>query len=161
SELSEEIGLEQKLYPLLMLLEKKGCINILENQSKKTIKVVSTDLWYDVVIRGQLKEGGNAFLNQLTEDCVVYLNVNAGRRFDWRLYVDHVESALKVLKKRYPKISEERIRKSFQAVIEYKINTWGKDPTMREYLTPVTLFRPTKFLGYLGEVKEHLQNPRK
>ncbi|MCS6297208.1 MAG: conserved phage C-terminal domain-containing protein [Nitrospira sp.] len=44
--------------------------------------------------------------------------------------------------------TEEQVRK----VIANRLLKWGDDPKMREYLRPDTLFRPSKFEQYLGEL---------
>lgn len=44
--------------------------------------------------------------------------------------------------------TEEQVRK----VIGNRVLKWGDDPKMREYLRPDTLFRPSKFEQYLGEL---------
>jgi len=39
------------------------------------------------------------------------------------------------------------------AVIELKVNDWLYDEQMRKYLTPETIFRPSKFLNYMNQVQ--------
>lgn len=40
----------------------------------------------------------------------------------------------------------------FRAVIDAKISEWGQDPEMAKYLRPSTLFRPSKFRGYVDDL---------
>ena len=68
-----------------------------------------------------------------------YLNAKAGKRF--RVTDTH---------KRYIRArwSEGHVLEDFKTVIDNKVNAWGGNPEMVEYLRPVTLFG-TKFDSYL------------
>lgn len=39
-----------------------------------------------------------------------------------------------------------------KAVIDAKVTEWAHEPKMRDYLRPETLFRATKFAGYVGQI---------
>jgi len=39
-----------------------------------------------------------------------------------------------------------------KTVIAYMAKEWGDDDMMAKYLTPDTLFRPSKFEKYLGKI---------
>lgn len=40
------------------------------------------------------------------------------------------------------------------SVVRFKCSQWGKDPKMRTYLRPSTLFRKSKFADYLGQANQ-------
>lgn len=47
---------------------------------------------------------------------------------------------------------EEYTEEDIKAVIAYKVREWQKDPVMKKYLRPATLFNATKFNQYYGEL---------
>lgn len=83
------------------------------------------------------------------EDLLGFLNRKASKRFPPRKPNKDPTVSLKavhaLLKQGY---TEEQVRK----VIANRLLKWGDDPKMREYLRPDTLFRPSKFEQYLGEL---------
>jgi uncharacterized phage protein (TIGR02220 family) len=44
-----------------------------------------------------------------------------------------------------------------KAVIDAKAGEWGDDPKWSKYLRPATLFNPTKFAQYAGELKDGVE----
>jgi len=48
-----------------------------------------------------------------------------------------------------------------KAVVEFKVLDWLNDPEMSKYLTPTTLFRPTKFEGNLNAARRWIDGGRK
>jgi uncharacterized phage protein (TIGR02220 family) len=47
-----------------------------------------------------------------------------------------------------------------KAVVEFKVFDWLHDPEMSKYLTPTTLFRPTKFEGNLNAARRWIDGGR-
>jgi len=78
-----------------------------------------------------------------------FLNRKAGKRFTARLPNKDPTFSLKsvviLLKRGYS-------RQQIQQVIGNRLLKWGNDPKMREYLRPSTLFRPSNFEQYAGEL---------
>ena len=83
------------------------------------------------------------------ENLLAFLNRKAGKNYQARKPNKDPTVSLKavhaLLKQGY---TEEQVRK----VIANRKLKWGDDPKMREYLRPDTLFRPSKFEQYLGEL---------
>jgi len=83
------------------------------------------------------------------EELIGFLNRKAKKNYQARKPNKDPTVSLKavhaLLKQGY---TEEQIRK----VIGNRLLKWGDDPKMREYLRPDTLFRPSKFEQYLGEL---------
>jgi uncharacterized phage protein (TIGR02220 family) len=73
-----------------------------------------------------------------------YLNERTGS--DWKLNKTNVEHL-------GARLTEGHTVDECKRVIDFKLNEWGSDPKMRQYLRPATLFRPSNFPGYLQAVK--------
>lgn len=86
---------------------------------------------------------------QQAEEILDFLNRKAGKRFTARLPNKDPTTSLKavevLLRRGY---SGQQIRQ----VIGNRLLKWGDDPKMREYLRPSTLFRPSNFEQYAGEL---------
>ena len=52
------------------------------------------------------------------------------------------------------RISEGHLLEDFIAVIDSKVQEWGKDQKMSKYLQPSTLFAPSHFDEYLQNAKK-------
>jgi uncharacterized phage protein (TIGR02220 family) len=76
------------------------------------------------------------------ENVIAYLNEKAGKHF--KQVNGNVAIVLARIKERYT-IDD------FKRVIDHKVAKWGKDPKMREYLRPETLFAPKHFESYLND----------
>lgn len=63
----------------------------------------------------------------------------------------HVESNLKLVRDR---LKSGATVDQCKAVIDAKVDQWGSDPKMAEYLRPTTLFRASNFEQYLGQLAQ-------
>lgn len=72
-----------------------------------------------------------------------YLNAESGKHFRY------TATNIRPIKAR---MKEGFTFDDFKLVIDYKANTWGRDPKMSEYVRPLTLFG-TKFESYREEVR--------
>ncbi|MCS6287727.1 MAG: conserved phage C-terminal domain-containing protein [Nitrospira sp.] len=83
------------------------------------------------------------------EELLLFLNRKTGKHFQPRKpNKDPTVSLTAVHGLLKQGFTEEQVRK----VIANRLLKWGDDPKMREYLRPDTLFRPSKFEQYLGEL---------
>ena len=71
-----------------------------------------------------------------------YLNFKAGKHFR------DVPASLDPIRARLKSATADEIR----SVIDDRVKAWGSDPDMAKYLRPETLFRASKFEGYLGNI---------
>lgn len=76
-------------------------------------------------------------------EIIGFLNEKAGTAFR-----PTSEATRKLIRARF---SEGFTADDFKRVIENKTASWGRDPKMRPYLRPTTLFSASKFEGYLNE----------
>lgn len=85
----------------------------------------------------------------MAEELIGFLNRKAKKNYQARKPNKDPTASLKavhaLLKQGY---TELQVRQ----VIANRLLKWGDDPKMREYLRPDTLFRPSKFEQYLGEL---------
>lgn len=85
----------------------------------------------------------------VAEGLLSFLNERTGKKFQARTPKGHPTKNLlllsHLLKQQY---SETQIRQ----VIANRWLKWGQDPKMQEFLRPSTLFRPSNFENYLGEL---------
>lgn len=72
-----------------------------------------------------------------------YLNDKAGRNFSYKN--KSTQSQIN------GRMSEGRTVDDFKAVIDLKVEQWGNDDKMKNYLRPATLFAPTNFENYINE----------
>jgi uncharacterized phage protein (TIGR02220 family) len=88
------------------------------------------------------------------EELLAFLNARTGKHFHPRLPNGAPTKGLQaihgLLKKGYSPTTVKQ-------VIANRWLKWGQDPKMEEFLRPETLFRPSKFENYVGELgKEHV-----
>ena len=76
-----------------------------------------------------------------------YLNEKAKREYK------PVKSNLDFIKAR---IKEGYSKDDLIRVVDLKCSQWIKNPEMEKYLRPATLFNPTKFSQYAGEIADHV-----
>lgn len=81
-------------------------------------------------------------VSKVTRDAVAYLNERTGRR-----YRPSIRKTQRLVAAR---LREGFTPEDFTKVIDNKVADWGRDPRMRVYLRPETLFG-TKFEGYLNQ----------
>ncbi len=96
-----------------------------------------------------ISSGRGPTIWQDAEAIVGFLNERTGKNFQARNPKGDPTSTLKLihhlLKKQYTPVQ-------IRQVIANRWLKWGNDPKMSEYLRPSTLFRPSKFENYLGEL---------
>lgn len=81
----------------------------------------------------------------LAEKVIDYMNEINGTSYSTNIKVRAIISQI-------PKVTFEQ----FQSIILHKHETWGKDPTMKPYLRPATLFgSKNKFLTYLDDATNY------
>ena len=76
-------------------------------------------------------------------DVVEYLNQKAEKNFK--------PEAAGTMKPIIARFEEGYTLDDFKTVIDKKVDDWGGDPDMDQYLRPKTLFSPTNFEGYLNQ----------
>lgn len=84
------------------------------------------------------------------EEIVSYLNDKAGTS-----YRSKSESTRKLIRAR---MAEGFTVEDFKRVIDNKVLAWSRDPKMRKYIRPATLFCASKFEGYLNERPKGVAN---
>ena len=77
------------------------------------------------------------------EEVVAYLNDLTGKSFKPK--ADATRKAIGA------RLNEGYTVDDCRRVIDAKVTDWGRDPKMKKYLRPETLFRASKFEGYLQE----------
>lgn len=80
---------------------------------------------------------------QTTEEVIDYLNEQTGKHF--RKSSNATKSLI------HARLSEGYTLDDFKHVIDVKVAQWKGDPEMDKYLQPSTLFRASKFEGYVNE----------
>lgn len=81
-------------------------------------------------------------LSELTKEIITYLNEKCGTNY--RSSSTKTQGMIKA------RMHEGFSVEDFKIVIDKKVEDWGKDPRMQQYLRPETLFG-TKFEGYLNQ----------
>lgn len=77
----------------------------------------------------------------LAKDVIEYFNEVSGNKYN------NTEK-IKAIIRQIPKVTFDQ----FQSVILHKAETWGRDPKMKEYMRPATLFgSKQKFITYLED----------
>jgi uncharacterized phage protein (TIGR02220 family) len=95
-------------------------------------------------IVGQEPDSARRKERELAKIAIAYLNLKAGTRFpESRRNLQLVESRIS-----RDGATEEQLQK----VIDSKVAEWGKDPKMRMYLRPATLFGETNWSQYVGQL---------
>lgn len=72
-----------------------------------------------------------------------FLNAKTGKRFK------DTQSNRRLVMGR---LTEGYGEEDLKSVVAFKVREWGKDPVMKKYLRPATLFNATKFDQYYGEL---------
>ena len=90
----------------------------------------------------QAAEAASSGKPDMAADLLDYLNAKAGKRFR------PVRASLDPIRARLRQSTPDEIR----AVIDDRVSAWGADAGMAKYLRPETLFRASKFEGYLGNL---------
>lgn len=97
----------------------------------------------NVTQMSQTKAARTRELKQTAQRVLTFLNARTGARFQG------VDATIKPIMARLAEgYSEQQVRQ----VIALKVREWGKDPHMRRYLRPKTLFCATNFANYAGEL---------
>ena len=93
----------------------------------------------------------NTYVVQINE-VFDYLNSRTGKNYTGRSKAqrEHIVARLK----------EGYTVEEFKRVIDNKVNAWGDDPKMKQYLRPETLFG-TKFETYLNDTEDKKQKARR
>lgn len=81
--------------------------------------------------------------DQISEAIVQFLNETLGTRYH--------ASTKETKELIHGRLNEGRTLEDFKLVIQNRFDKWSKDPEMKEYLRPSTLFRPTNFENYLND----------
>lgn len=84
----------------------------------------------------------NTSMNNISNDILSYLNDQTGHSYKL------TEAVKKLINGR---LKEGFTLDDFKKVIDTKVQKWSKDPKMKTYLRPSTLFSPTHFQEYLNE----------
>lgn len=77
------------------------------------------------------------------KEIISYLNEKAGKSFSYKSKTNQSQIN--------GRMSEGRTVDDFKAVIDLKVEQWGNDDKMKNYLRPTTLFAPTNFENYINE----------
>lgn len=84
----------------------------------------------------------NTYLNNTYKDILSYLNEKTGK------HLKLTDSVKKLINGR---LNEGFTLDDFKKVIDTKVQKWGRDANMKQYLRPSTLFSATHFQEYLNE----------
>lgn len=83
-------------------------------------------------------------------EAIEFLNTRTGKRFPVRLgngaLSKSAQMVVRLLRDGYP-------LDDIKSVVAMKTRAWGRDPRMRDYLRPKTLFGPENFENYVGELQ--------
>ncbi|MBT3042220.1 MAG: conserved phage C-terminal domain-containing protein [Candidatus Thiodiazotropha sp. (ex Codakia orbicularis)] len=85
------------------------------------------------------------------DEVIEYLNHQSGKNFK------PIETNLKLVRAR---IRDGYSVDELKAVVDRKIQEWGDDPQMRQYIRPSTIFGSEKFSQYVGELNQPLPQSR-
>ena len=86
-------------------------------------------------------------------EIITYLNEKAKAN-----YKPNVQSTKRLISGR---LREGYTLEDFKKVIDFCCSEWLRDPMMRPYLRPSTIFRPSKFEGYLYQAEFMKPKPQK
>lgn len=90
--------------------------------------------------------------NEVLSEIILYLNERANKN-----YRDNNKQTLKSLNAR---IREGYSLDDFKSVIDYKVEQWGSDDKMKEYLRPQTLFAVSHFEDYLSQARGTIEKQK-
>ena len=86
---------------------------------------------------------------QEAEAVLSFLNEKTGCRYRARQGENEPTSSLKLIECR---LRSGATVEQCRQVIAMKVRQWGKDPKMRQFLRPSTLFGPENFEDYYGQL---------
>jgi len=87
--------------------------------------------------------------SKIITDGLDYLNELTSSKFE------NVESNKKLIRAR---LSEGHTLETIKRVIDSKVGEWLRDPKMKKYLRPSTLFNAEKFNQYVGQLEDTVKN---
>lgn len=111
------------------------------NQNAHEVEPIPDD--YQMTTSKEPPKAPQDGIQESVDEVTAHLNEVTGKRFN-----PHKDSTSKPIAAR---LREGYSVRECIAVIDCKVAQWSKDPRMRPYLRPETLFRASKFEGYLQE----------
>lgn len=152
--LSDKLSLEQRgiLITLLLVKEDDPKLTLAKFKAKVKYTKIKKDLvylqdnnfikWngYAAAVKSLEQESANPLVKEVMD----FMNNLYGRKFDWMS-----AATTGGLRNRLLEYSVEEIK----AVIANRYEEWKDDSAMKKHLTPHTIFRPSKFVKYLEDVK--------
>lgn len=103
---------------------------------------VSDDVNKDLYDNNQISDVDNK-LEQDAKEIINYLNEKYGSSYKFS------DSSIKLIKSR---LKDGYTKEQCKQVINLKIKQWANDLKMKKYIRPMTLFRKSKFEGYIDEL---------
>lgn len=104
---------------------------------------VSVSVNKDISPKGDIIEQARSPIESDIDEIIDYLNVATSSKFSKS--TDATRKAIRARLKAGATVED------FHKVIDHKVEKWGNDERMREYLRPQTLFAPSHFESYLNE----------
>jgi uncharacterized phage protein (TIGR02220 family) len=104
---------------------------------------VSVSVNKDISPKGDIIEQARPPIDSDIDEIIDYLNASTSSTFSKN--TDATRKAIRARLKAGATIED------FHKVIDHKVEKWGNDERMREYLRPQTLFAPSHFESYLNE----------
>lgn len=98
-------------------------------------------------------KGKNCVTSEIYNEIITYLNEKAQAK-----YKPNVQATRRLINGR---LGEGYTLEDFKKVIDFCCSEWLKDPIMRPYLRPSTIFRASKFEGYLYQAEAIKPKPQK
>ena len=104
---------------------------------------VSVSVNKDISPKGDIIEQARSPIESDIDEIIDYLNAATSSKFSKS--TDATRKAIRARLKAGATVED------FHKVIDHKVEKWGNDERMREYLRPQTLFAPSHFESYLNE----------
>ena len=104
---------------------------------------VSVSVYKDISPKGDIIEQARSPIESDIDEIIDYLNAATSSKFSKS--TDATRKAIRARLKAGATVDD------FHKVIDHKVEKWGNDERMREYLRPQTLFAPSHFESYLNE----------
>ena len=104
---------------------------------------VSVSVNKDISPKGDIIEQARPPIESDIDEIIDYLNAATSSKFSKS--TDATRKAIRARLKAGATVDD------FHKVIDHKVEKWGNDERMREYLRPQTLFAPSHFESYLNE----------
>ena len=133
-------------------MENVGLIQISEGQ----IKLKNWEKYQaEALSTGRVREHRlNKELEEKVTKVITEFNQLAGSRYSIK-----TEGTRELIRGRF---NEGRTHEEMIAVIKDRIKKWSKDPRMKDYIRPSTIFRPGNFDNYLNEIPaQHVEAANK